>query len=240
MSAGLLLSLAGLALLDSTSIGTLFIPVWLLLTPRRISVARILSYLTTIVVFYFGVGLLLVSGGTRLVELLDGAADRTPVRYAQLALGVGLFALSFRFDSKRRGRNAQGGPRPGAAVRWRDRVTAGDASLGWLIGLALLAALAEVATMLPYLGAVGIITASELTPWTVVALLAGYCVVMVIPALLLLAARAALPGPAERLLGRLNTWITEKAGGATGWILGIAGFLIARDAAAHLWFPGML
>lgn len=45
MSTGLLLSLAGLALLDSTSIGTLFIPVWLLLTPDRIGVGRVLGYL---------------------------------------------------------------------------------------------------------------------------------------------------------------------------------------------------
>jgi hypothetical protein len=33
MSVALLLSLVGLALVDSTSIGTLFIPVWLLLAP---------------------------------------------------------------------------------------------------------------------------------------------------------------------------------------------------------------
>lgn len=89
--------------------------------------------------------------------------------------------------------------------------------------------------MLPYLGAVGLMAAADLAGWTVPMLLAGYCLVMVLPAGVLLAGRAALPGLSERLLRRLNTWIVEKAGNATGWILGIAGFLVARDAAFRIW-----
>lgn len=228
MSSGLLLSLAGLALIDSTSIGTLFIPIWLLLSPERIGVGRVLGYLGTIVVFYFAVGLLLVFGGGRLVDALDGAADSPVLNYVQLALGVGLLVLSFRFDGKRRR-----GPSP--VSRWRDRVTTGGSSIGWLLGLALLAALAEVATMLPYLGAVGLMATADLAGWTVPMLLAGYCLVMVLPAGVLLAGRAVLPGLSERLLRRANTWLVEKAGNATGWVLGIAGFLVARDAAFRIW-----
>ncbi|ROT32330.1 GAP family protein [Micromonospora sp. HM5-17] len=229
MNAALLLSLAGLALLDSTSIGTLFIPVWLLLSPKRISVGRVLGYLGTIALFYFGVGLLLVYGGGRLMTALDRAGSSVILDYVQLAVGVGLLVLSFRFDGRRR----RG---PGPAARWRDRVTGGTASAGWLVGLALLAALAEVATMLPYLGAIGLMATADLADWTVPVLLAGYCLVMVLPAGVLLATRAAVPGPTERLLGRLNTWIVEKGGSTTGWIIGIAGFLIARDAAIRLGF----
>ncbi|MGK5737762.1 GAP family protein [Micromonospora sp. URMC 103] len=232
MSVGLLLTLAGLALIDSTSIGTLFIPVWLLLTPGPIRVGRILTYLGTIAGFYLGVGLLLVWGGTRLAETVGGALDHRPVLWAQLALGVGLFVLSFRYDGKRQRRSG------GGVLRWRDRATSGDASGRWLVGLALLAALAEVATMLPYLGAVTLLSTADLSGPAVVAVLAGYCVVMVVPALLLLGARLAFPAPIERLLGRLNTWITQKAGSALGWVLGIAGFLIARDAAYRLGLLG--
>ncbi|MFC7549165.1 GAP family protein [Plantactinospora sp. GCM10030261] len=231
MSVVLLLSLAGLALVDSTSIGTLFIPIWLLLSPGRVRVGRILSYLGTISVFYYGLGLLLTFGGTWLVDSLGGALDRRPVLYAQLAVGVGLLLLSFRFDGKRGA---------GSFRRWRDRATGGSSSTGWLMGLALLAALAEVATMLPYLGAVGMLSASDVGGWAKVALLAGYCVVMVVPALVLLAARTIRPSLVEPLLHRLDRWIAEKAGSATGWILGIAGFLVARDAAARLWFPDWL
>ncbi|MEU4398594.1 GAP family protein [Micromonospora orduensis] len=227
MTPELLLSLAGLALIDSTSIGTLFIPVWLLLAPGPVSVRRILTYLATVAAFYLAVGLLLVWGGSRLADALGGATDNRGVLWAQLVLGVALLALSFRYDGKRR-------PRGGGVLRWRDRATSGDSSARWLVGLALLAALAEVATMLPYLGAVGLLATSGVGPVAVVGLLAGYCLVMVLPAILLLGARVARPRLVELVLARLNTWIITKAGSALGWILGIAGFLVARDAAARL------
>ncbi|RZT81744.1 Sap-like sulfolipid-1-addressing protein [Micromonospora violae] len=227
MTPELLLSLAGLALIDSTSIGTLFIPVWLLLAPGPVNARRILGYLATIAAFYLAVGLLLVRGGSSLGDALGGALDNRGVLWAQLVLGVGMLALSFRYDGKRR-------PRTGGVLRWRDRATAGDSSARWLVGLALLAALAEVATMLPYLGAVGLLATSGVGAASVLGLLTGYCLVMVLPAVLLLGARVARPRLVEPVLARLNTWIVTKAGGALGWVLGIAGFLIARDAAARL------
>ena len=230
MSTALLLSLAGLALLDSTSVGTLFIPVWLLLSPQRISVGRVLGYLGTIAAFYLGVGLLLVVGGGRLATVLDGVAGSVVFDYVQLALGSACSrsaSVSTAGGGAGRGRWPGGGtasPPPGA-------------SAGWLVGLALLAALAEVATMLPYLGAIGMMAGADLAPGVVPLLLVGYCLVMVLPAGVLLATRAVLPGPTERLLGRLDGWITARGGSATGWILGIAGFLIARDAVARIALP---
>lgn len=226
MSTGLLLSLAGLALVDSTSIGTLFVPVWLLLAPGRVRVGRILAYLGAIAAFYFCVGLLVVLGAGSIAGAVGGALNSRPALWVQLVLGVGLFVLSFRFDPKRR-------KGTGGVSRWRERAESGR----WLVGLALLAGLAEVATMLPYLGAIGMLTTSRLPGTTVAVLLAGYCVVMVLPAVVLLTARVAARSRVEPLLERMNRWITEKAGSATGWVLAIAGFLVARDAVARLWFP---
>jgi hypothetical protein len=65
-------------------------------------------------------------------------------------------------------------------------------------------------------------------------MLAAYCVVMVLPAVILLTGRLAARSLIEPLLLRLNKWITEQVGNATGWVLGIAGFLVARDAIAGL------
>ncbi|RIV36438.1 GAP family protein [Micromonospora radicis] len=210
MSLALLLSLAGLALIDSTSIGTLFIPVWLLLAPGPIGVRRMLAYLGTIAGFYFLVGLLLYFGGSGLAEVLGGALDNRPVLWGQLVLGVGLLVLSFRYDGKR-------GAGTGRVLRWRDRVTGGDSSSRWLVGLALFAALAEVATMLPYLGALGLLSTSGLGVPTVVALLGAYCLVMVVPAVLLLGARVAWPRLVEPVLNRLNAWIVKSSGSMLGW-----------------------
>ena len=57
MDLALAASLAALALIDSTSFGTLLIPIWLLLAPGRVRAGRMLVYLGTIAVFYFAVGM---------------------------------------------------------------------------------------------------------------------------------------------------------------------------------------
>ncbi|PRB18258.1 GAP family protein [Microbacterium sp. MYb62] len=66
------LSLALLALIDGLSVGTLLIPVFLLLHPGRVRAGRILLYLVTIAAFYLVVGLLFLWG---LVNLVDVASD---------------------------------------------------------------------------------------------------------------------------------------------------------------------
>jgi hypothetical protein len=228
VSAALLATLAGLALVDSTSIGTLFIPVWLLLAPGRVRAGRILGYLATIATFYFGVGLLIVAGVGSVGDTVSAALGGRTGLWLQLALGVGLFTLSFRFDPKRTRTT-------GRVDRWRERATSGSSSAGWLMGLALLAALAEVATMLPYLGAIGLLATSDVPGWTVAVVLAGYCALMVLPAAVLLAARILARSRVEPLLQRLNAWIAKHAASATGWVLAIVGFLVARDAAFRLW-----
>ncbi|MBS0022603.1 GAP family protein [Microbacterium paraoxydans] len=66
------LSLAVLALIDGLSVGTLLIPVFLLLHPGRVRGGRIVLYLVTIAAFYLVVGLLFLWG---LVNLADVASD---------------------------------------------------------------------------------------------------------------------------------------------------------------------
>lgn len=219
MTLGLLAALGGLALLDSTSIGTLFIPIWLMLTPGRLRLSRFGVYLGTITVFYFVVGILIVLG----VSQID--FDNKVTLWAQLVIGVVLFAVSFKFDGKKKA----------GTGKWQERVNANGSGIA-LAGIALLAGLVELATMLPYLGAIGMMSAAELAPAQIVLLLGGYCLVMVVPAVLLLSGRIALRARIEPFLNRVSTWFAEKGAGATGWILGIAGFLVARDAVARLFF----
>lgn len=221
-------SLAVLALIDSTSFGTLLIPIWLLLTPGRPPVRRVLVFLGTVGVFYFALGLALVAGAR---AVLDGAGDLLDGPVAariQLVIGVGLFAWSFWIG---RSGGARGG---GRVSRWRDRLTGADGGLVALMGLALAAALLEVATMLPYLGATALISGAELTVGERVASLAGYCLVMLLPALVLLALRTFAGRLIAPVLARVGDWMERSAGETTAWIVGIVGFLVARDALARM------
>ncbi len=223
-------SLAALALIDSTSFGTLLIPIWFLLHPGKLRGSRILVFLGTVATFYFAVGLGLVYGLSRFMPQITAFLDTPGAMWTQLILGVALFFLSFRLDSKRKKKS--GG---GRVLKWRERALGADGQNGGLlslIGLALTAAVIEVGSMLPYLAAIGLITTAALTLPQTGLVLAGYCLVMILPALVLMVLRITAGHRIEGLLTKISNWMTNSD--AIAWIVGIVGFLLARDAAVRL------
>jgi hypothetical protein len=62
--------------------------------------------------------------------------------------------------------------------------------------------------------------------------MAGYCLVMIVPALLLLVARLAAGRRLIPVLTRLSDWMVRS--NTVAWIVGIVGFLLARDAVFRL------
>lgn len=275
--AALIGALAVLALVDSTSFGTLLIPVWLLMSPGRVRVGRMLLYLGSIAGFYAAVGLAILLGAGALSDTLTGLSSTRPFLIVQLVIGVGLFAWSFKLEpvggrkpadvtaagasggaAVREGAagtaggsaagaaggsgsaaGAAGGSepaRPGRLSRWRERVLSSESGSGRaLAALAVGAGLVEVATMLPYLAALGLI-GTQGPGWPASGIwVLGYCVVMIAPALVLTVARVFAGRLVARPLGRLDGWLTRNAASTTAWVVGIVGFLVARDAMARLW-----
>ncbi|WP_162246474.1 GAP family protein [Aeromicrobium sp. Root495] len=212
-----------LALVDSTSVGTLVVPLWLLLAPGATRVGRMAVYLGTVATFYLGVGLLLLAGVDVASGLAGGLADQRWLRWVQLVAGAGLLGWAVLWT-----RRPDTGS-PGRLRRWRERVSA-DSSARGLVGLALVVTVIELAMMLPYLAAVGTISATDGSWPTRVLLLAAYCLVMVLPALVLTAARVAARRRLDPLLVRVDGWITRAAGETTAWVVGIVGFLLLGDA----------
>lgn len=234
MEPALLGGLVLLALVDSTSFGTLLIPIWFLLTPGRVQVRRMLVFLGTVALFYLVVGLLLLAGAT-VVLTRAGEVTRSPaVAVVQLVVGAALLVGSFFIGRDRRG---PGKGQPGRLVRWRDRAVGGDRTVGGygsLVGLAVGAAVLELATMLPYLAAIGLLTTSELGAAPRAGVLAGYCAVMVLPALVLLLLRLVAHRQVEGLLRRVGVWLERTGAETSAWVVGIVGFLLARDALASV------
>lgn len=224
-------SLAVLALVDSLSLGTLVIPLFFLLAPGRLKLGRILTYLVSIAAFYLVVGVAIAAGASALVSTFAGLVESRPVRILALLLGVGLFALSFWIGRKRpEGERAA----PGRLTVWRDRAMAERGSTIALVAIAVAAGLSELATMLPYLGAIGMLTTASLDFGSLVVVLACYCVVMIAPALLLTVLRLVARQRVEPALARFATWMQRNAAETTAWIVAIVGFLIAREAAVSL------
>lgn len=266
----LLAQLGVLALIDSTSIGTLVIPVWLILRPGRggSAVGRAAAYLAILGVFYYVIGLALMSGSAGLAGAMGrdvaALAELPAVRWTMLLAGGGMLAWALGSGKGRRravipaapfarsiatpspagaARETNGKARgstanPAFAVedRWQARIGRAVGTPWGLLGLALMAGVLELPTMLPYLAAVGLLTASG-TGWLAsAAALGAYCLVMLLPAALLLAARLMLGRHLDRPLERLAALLSKVAGEAVLWIVGIVGFLLLRSGLAAL-FP---
>ncbi|WP_313566366.1 GAP family protein [Mobilicoccus sp.] len=237
-----LLPLAGLALVDSTSFGTLGIPVALLVR-SRVHVTAFLGYLGVLAGFYWVLGIALVLGADTALRALGGVADSAPVVWAQLAIGVALFVVSFLVDGpatrRRQERRARAGApaTPTRRERWLAALTGDDTRpprASVVVGAALGAGLVEAASMLPYLGAIGLITAARPGPAGTATLLGGYVAVMIAPALVLLALRLLARRAVDPVLSRLGAWMNRNSADVLGWVLGIVGFLLAADAVSRL------
>lgn len=87
------LPLAGLALVDSLSAGTLVIPIALIFMWRRVRVGLLGTYLATIATAYFGLGVALLLGFDAAVSRLSGVSEADWFRWVTLVLGAGAFHL---------------------------------------------------------------------------------------------------------------------------------------------------
>ncbi|MFC6884459.1 MULTISPECIES: GAP family protein [Actinomadura] len=233
MTPALALVLAGLALVDSTSFGTLLIPVWLLLAPGRLRPGRIAAYLAVVAAFYFCAGALLALGAEPVLNAARTAAAAVPpsvLKSGQLALGIAIIALSYRLEARARRREGA----EGRVQRWRAQTMSGSGGTGALMSLALLAALLEAATMLPYLAAVGLIADADLGWRLTGATLAAYCLVMTLPAAVLAVVRLTAHRMVEPPLRRINDWLTRNTPRALGWTVGGIGISVTLNAAAGL------
>jgi len=224
MSLTLLGALVVLALIDSTSFGTLLIPIWLMLAPGRLRAGRVLVFLATVATFYLLLGVLLTAGVVRFSDQITDALSTTPLQVVLLGLGITLIVVAIRVG---RGR---GSGESGRLLRWRERAVGEEGSIGGLITLALTAALIEAGSMVPYIAAIGLIGMADLGWAPTLLVLVGYCLVMILPAVVLLGGRLGAAAKVEPVLQRVNGWMLRTGRENTAWVLGIIGFLLAGNA----------
>ena len=234
MEPALLLPLAGLALVDSTSVGTLVLPLWLMLAPGRVRVGRVLLFLSTVAVAYLLLGTALLLGAGQVLGPLRAALETTAGHVAQLVVGVVLLVLGLTVEpwtraGKEERRAARAARGPGRLARWRDRAR-GDGPPGAVMVLAATAVGVEAASMVPYLAAIALLATSGLGTLPAVGVLAAYCLVMVLPALVLLALRVTLHERLTPVLTRVEGWLSRASGETVAWVLSLLGLYLVADA----------
>jgi cytochrome c biogenesis protein CcdA len=85
--------------------------------------------------------------------------------------------------------------------------------------------------MLPYIGAIALISRADVPIAGSTLLVAGYCILMVLPALVLTVLRRAGSAKLDPVLERISRWSTKSAGSPVIlWAAGLVGAALIIDA----------
>lgn len=220
----LALSIIGLALIDTTTFGTMLIPIWLLMAPGRIRFSSVITYLVTIGIAYFVFGILLALGADWLLPYFRSLSEASPpwlgitvlITVGAVLIAVGAFLLIHRH---KRG----SGSGANRIAKWRDRAVTKQGSVTSLARLAILAFVLEITTVLPYLAAIGLLVQSNTTVPEMAISLGVYCVIMISPAFVLALLRVFSHERIAPLLSWLNQWMSRNSSNSIGWISAIIG-----------------
>ncbi|GAA2090337.1 GAP family protein [Brevibacterium salitolerans] len=210
MTTALALSVLGLALFDSTSAGTSLVPLWLLLAPGRVRAARIAVYLLALAGLYFAGGMLVALIASPVLDFAAGVLESwSPVTAPLVLAALGLVTAGMGALMLTRTFAAHAQLIPSQLQDWRRRTLEADSSRR-IVGVALLAFAVEFTGMLPYLGAIALLTRTDLGWAGVTGWVALYCLVMVLPAALLTVVRVLAHARIDPALRRLDDWLERN------------------------------
>ena len=218
---GTLVSLLGLALLDSINPSALAVTIYLLLQGGSYA-PKVLTYLSAVFASYLSIGVLLMPGLGSVWGYVDG-----PGAYVvQGIIGAVLLGYAVFAPDKPR--------REGRTRTPRSR------SLGAIFLLGVTITVVEFSSAFPYLGAIAILTNADLSAVLWLPILVGYNLIFVLPPFLLMALYLAF-GP--RLRGRFERFV-ERLGKSSRetllWITGLVGFFLLADSLAYFEFFGLV
>lgn len=207
----MLIKLSGLALVDSVGVGTLVVPLWMMIRPS-FRVSAVLLHLSVLGLLYLGVGLVLLT--------VSGDVSVPGDAGVRLATGV-VVLLSGLICERRRSAGSSWSTRPPTSARG-------------IVLFAVAVGAVEVATMLPYLAAIDAVAEADRGWASSVSLLAAYVLIALSPALVILFARVVAKQSISSILLPVMRHADRWSGDVVGTVLIVVGALLAAGAAIEL------
>ena len=205
-----LLYIGALAILDMFSPAIIGVTVYMLISAKAKPVKLLLSYLSTVVLFYFCVGLVLIIGIDFIIDPLANIFNHEAAKQLLTVIG-GLLIIGSWFVPKKRDVQS---PKP------KNFTVAG------MIALGLTTSIFEVATAIPYFAAIGLMISNHFSPFEWLPILIGYNVMMIFPALALLFIFILSRCFAQKPLNYLQSLAQKNTSSALSWIMCIAGLIM--------------
>ncbi|UPW83439.1 GAP family protein [Lysinibacillus sp. Ag94] len=203
-----------LAILDTLSPAIIGVTVYVLLVAKKQQSRLLLTYLTTVVLFYFSTGIFLMLGLDVIFDPIANALNNQSARLVMIIVGAILFVGSWLVPKKK----TSGSPKPKAF------------SIGAMIALGFTTSLVEVATALPYFAAIGILTSNHLAFYEWLPIIAGYNLIMITPAILLLCLHILFKRFMNKPLRKIQALFDKSTSSALSWAMFFVGLILLMNA----------
>ena len=202
--------IGALAILDMFSPAIIGVTVYVLMTAKAKQAKLLLSYLLTVVVFYFCVGLCLMIGLDSIIDPLANLFNHESTKSVLTVVGGILFIGSWFVPKKKSVESPK--------IK--------KFTVAAMIVLGLTTSIFEVATAIPYFAAIGLMISNHFSTFEWLPILIGYNVMMVFPALALLFLFILSRRFAQKPLNYLQSKIQKSTSSALSWIMCIAGLIM--------------
>ena len=202
--------IGALAILDMFSPAIIGVTVYVLMTAKAKQAKLLLSYLLTVVVFYFCVGLCLMIGLDSIIDPLANLFNHESTKSVLTVVGGILFIGSWFVPKKKSVESPK--------IK--------KFTVAAMIVLGLTTSIFEVATAIPYFAAIGLMISNHFSTFEWLPILIGYNVMMVFPALALLFLFILSRRFVQKPLNYLQSKIQKSTSSALSWIMCIAGLIM--------------
>lgn len=213
MSNEILVYIGVLAILDMFSPAIIGVTVYVLLVGKKKQTQLIITYITTVIVFYFCTGVFLMLGLDIIFNPIADVLSSNTAKILMTIIGAILFIGSWFVPKKKIAES----PKPK------------QFNVNAMIVLGITTSLLEVATAIPYFAAIGLMISNEFTIYEWLPVLAGYNVMMVVPALVLLLLHLFFRRFMQRPLRNLQALFQKNTSSALSWVMFFVGLILLAN-----------
>lgn len=210
MGTDILIYLGGLALLDMLSPTIIGVTLFLILTDNKNLTSRLLTYLFTVVLLYFSLGIAMMLGLNFITETFSTVFHNKIFSWVIFIIGVILFTASF-FIPTNKNSNI---PKPKTQ------------SLFSIIMIGVTTFIIEAGMAFPYFASIGLLTTLDIPFYQWIPIIAAYNFIMIIPALLIFLGYKLFGKLINPILVNLRNKISSSSGSTLSWIMCIVGVIL--------------
>jgi len=206
----MLIYLGGLALLDTLSPTIIGVTLFLIVADNRNLTSRLLSYLFTVVILYFSLGLLLMLGFNYIVEAFTDFFQSEAFKWGVFIAGAILFVGSYFIPKNKKSNTLQ--PK--------------TQSIFSMVIMGFLTFLIEAGTALPYFAAIGLLTTMDTPLSNSLPIIAAYNIMMILPALLIFLGYKVFGKRMNSTWVKLRNKVSSHSNSTLSWIMCIVGVIL--------------